>query len=44
MKSNGHFHPLDGLSEADTLFLLENPCPRTPATGKRMSSRFVSRH
>jgi hypothetical protein len=38
------FDPLDGGVDADMLFLLEKPGPKTSATGVRKGSGFISRN
>lgn len=38
------FDPLDGGVNAELLFLLEKPGPRTSPTGKRVGSGFISRN
>jgi hypothetical protein len=38
------FDPLDGGVDAELLFLLEKPGPRTSPTGKRIGSGFISRN
>ncbi|AIF46037.1 uracil-DNA glycosylase [Dyella japonica] len=38
------FDPLDGGVDADMLFLLEKPGPKTSATGKQKGSGFISRN